>query len=96
MWPTQRQRPQQRLPGSRFRNPFLSGRFSGHRHTDGFEPLMGAAGTRLQAIEKCAGSLPGKVPVRVAGISDPAHCCLERRILNLEMNAEARLRSEWA
>src|ERR1700693_2133716 len=33
----------------------------------------------------------GKFPVRVAGLRDPAHKCLERRVLKLEMNAEARI-----
>src|SRR5258707_5555392 len=33
---------------------------------------------------------PGKFPVRVAGLRDPTHRCLERRVLELEMNAEAR------
>ena len=32
----------------------------------------------------------GKFPVRVAGLRDPAHGGLERRVLQLEMNAEAR------
>ena len=32
----------------------------------------------------------GKFAVRVAGLRDPAHGCLERRVLKLEMNAEAR------
>ena len=32
---------------------------------------------------------------RVAGLRDPAHGGLERRVLKLEMNAQARTRSEW-
>jgi hypothetical protein len=33
---------------------------------------------------------PGEFPMRVAGLRDPAHGCLECRVLKLEMNAEAR------
>src|SRR5438477_2326550 len=85
---------------------------SGRRNTDGFQPRMGATGTRLQAIEISADVVAGQVQhlapeppvlfdlrlgfrrpsgkfaVRVAGLRDPAHGCLERRVLELEMNAE--------
>ena len=37
----------------------------------------------------------GKLAVRGAGLRDPAHRCLERRVLELEMNARRALRSEW-
>src|ERR1039457_2646856 len=33
---------------------------------------------------------PGEFPVRVAGLRDPAHSRLERRMLKLEMHTEAR------
>src|SRR5262245_9440977 len=84
----------------------------GRRDTDGFQPRMGATGTRLQAIEIGADVVAGQVqhpapeppvlldlrlgfhrpsgefPVRVAGLRYPLHGGLERRVLELEMNAE--------
>src|SRR3954454_3878141 len=85
-----------------------------YRNTDGFQPRMGATGTRLEALEigadvgagqvqHLAAEPPvlldlrlglcrpaGELAVRLTGLGDPAHGCLERRVLELEMDAQPR------
>jgi hypothetical protein len=48
----------------------------------------GASGRREEMRGRCRPS--GKFPMRVAGLRDPAHGCLENRGLELEMNTEPR------
>jgi hypothetical protein len=47
----QHQRPRRQPPRRRYEPLSLAARSSRHRHPDGFEPRMGAAGTRVQAIK---------------------------------------------
>ncbi len=50
----------------------------------------------LPAMESGTALDRGTVPQRVAGRGDPAHCCPERRVLKLEMNAQARTEARVA